>query len=349
MRPLAIALALLACPSPARAWRPVTHAGLAEKAALASTLQAVLVDRLGRGLGLYEPLALTKGPADQALLQAVTLLDPADGDVPDGKRQSALGWLIAGAVLEGAPEGRNRHHLLDEATGWLTSPKNDWNLPRLLDERERAATASAPQEREAALARALVATGALVHVLTDVGEPSHARSDLEALTVEDAPLERWVAARYGREALPEANGEPIARPHLADYLHDASGGGLADDVSHRFPRRTLARGLLPDIARYAAGLVSFLYRGRLSVDAGADTLEVTLREAALGRGTLTVYGDLPSGERKRVLIRNVEGARPGESLATLPRPPWARHATAVYRGSDENGEPIVIAEETSLK
>jgi hypothetical protein len=346
--------------------------------------------------------------------------------------------LVAGAVLEGVPADRNRHHFYDPlrgsglsdrsspvaqrladvpeglgslravftgtsfdgtgmaATLWMVSPANAWGLGRLLDERERAASLPRAADRDAALARALIATGALLHVLSDLGEPAHVRNDFRvALEAEGAPLERFVAARYGREGVPAA-GEPILRAHLVDFVHDPSAGGLADEVSRRFysagtlppslyplPRvkpgpaasgyasasgiahlaayqreaggvrwfldgltdRDYAQALLPQIGRYAAGLIDFLYRGRLELAPEGEEITVRLKDGAVKDGRVSVYAERAGGERRLLLQHPVGAAGPGEVLASAPRPAGATRMAAVLRGTDAEGEPLVIVQE----
>jgi len=89
---LAILLAL-----PAHAYHAATHAGLTERAALASTLHARLMQRFGRALGLYEPLALdgsNRDPGHRELLRRLAQLDREGGYTPDRGRLSALEWLV---------------------------------------------------------------------------------------------------------------------------------------------------------------------------------------------------------------------------------------------------------------
>jgi hypothetical protein len=437
----------------AAAWEPVTHAGLSERAALASSLHKVLSERLGLALGLYEPLTLrATGEADREILGRAQRIDPEGGfalsnEEKDG-RQTALGWLTAGSVLEGIPAERNRHHFFDPsdgsglhdlerglksrtrlsavatglgtlrgvftgtnfdgtgqpATAWLLARENEWGLRRFLDERERAASAPRRDEREDALVRALLAAGAVLHVLEDLGDPSHVRNDYRvALFGEDARFERWVARRYGRVALPAGDAKaPVPqRKHLAELFHDPSGGGLADRTQRSFfsdgtlpdtgrygapaaeagaaasgylrsaaaahlvrwdrdergvhwslDERTFAdygQALLPEAARHAQAALDLLFRGRLELAASGDQLTASLREPDLGKGTITIFADNAAGERRPLERRTVSSAGSGEVLATAHRPSWARHATAVYRGVDHSGEPLVLVEELDLK
>jgi hypothetical protein len=103
----------------ARAYDPATtHAGLTERAVLASTLHRVLSRRLGRPLGLLEPLQIHsryfEPGARRALWARFEALDPAGGYRPgaDGVA-GALSWVVAGSVLAQTPPERGRNHFLD--------------------------------------------------------------------------------------------------------------------------------------------------------------------------------------------------------------------------------------------
>jgi hypothetical protein len=444
---LALALTCALAPSRAAAYDGPTHAGLTERAALASALHKRLADRLARPLGLFERLRLKAD--DVELHHRLSRLDPEGGFVPDDAgANTALAWLAAGAVLEDVPAHRARNHFFDPgsgggleelgpslalrtrltdvqtgigslrglftgasfdgtgvaATAWALGPRaqNDWGLQRFLDERERAATAARPDERDDALARALLAAGALAHLIEDAGDPALVRNDFRvALEADDRAYERFVAARYGRLAIPEPSGTPVDKAHFADFLRDGAGGGLAERTQRRFfssgtlphsgryalPdahagagahgwvagdgvrhlaawRRThegvqwalddrcfadYADALLPEIGRYAAGAIDHLFRGRLDVAQDGDTLTVKLDELAVGAGTVALYGDGEADTRRKLDGRDLKTARAGDTLFTAPRPPWARRVTAVFRGFDAAGEPIVIVQETLLK
>jgi hypothetical protein len=279
---LAFTLAFaLAFASPAGAYEAATHAGLTERAALAATLHQRLIAELGHPLGLYETLkmSLGKNEVERELDRRLSKLDPEGGYAPDGGRQTVLGWLVAGAVLEGVPASRTRNHFFDptRATGldqdggsfrtrvgaavsgigtlrgiftganfdgsgrssleWLAAPRevNDWGLARFLDERERAVRAATPEERDDALARALVAAGAIAHLIEDAGDPAFVHDDWHvALASEGAPYEQWVASRYGRLAVPGPSSASLARAHLFELIHDGAGQGLADRTARRF-------------------------------------------------------------------------------------------------------------------
>jgi hypothetical protein len=117
---LGLALAVVAgSAGPAGAYDPATtHAGLTERAVLASSLHRVLSRRLGRPLGLLEPLQIhsrTFEPgARRALWARFEALDPAGGYRPgaDGVA-GALAWVVAGSVLAQTPPERGRNHFLD--------------------------------------------------------------------------------------------------------------------------------------------------------------------------------------------------------------------------------------------
>jgi hypothetical protein len=106
-------LSLLLISSAAWAYDAPTHAGLTERAALAATLHQKLLGELGRPLGLYETLKIS---ADTEVERRLSKLDPEGGYTPDNGHQSALGWIVAGAVLEGVPASRTRNHFFNPQT-----------------------------------------------------------------------------------------------------------------------------------------------------------------------------------------------------------------------------------------
>jgi hypothetical protein len=115
-------LLLLAFAPRARAYDPATtHAGLTERAVLASSLHRVLTRRLGRPLGLLEPLQIHSRYLDPSLRKALWArlgaLDPAGGYKPSTDGSSpAMAWVVAGSVLAKTPPERGRHHFLDPRT-----------------------------------------------------------------------------------------------------------------------------------------------------------------------------------------------------------------------------------------
>jgi hypothetical protein len=121
-------LATLACAAalaaaPAHAYDPATtHAGLTQRAALASNLHRVLAHRLGRPLGLFEPVTLDRhgmNVVDARVLGGrLDALDPAGGYRPSPEgTQSALGWVIAGSVIAVTPAERAQNLFYDPSRG----------------------------------------------------------------------------------------------------------------------------------------------------------------------------------------------------------------------------------------
>jgi hypothetical protein len=109
-------------PAPARAYDPATtHAGLTERSVLASDLHKVLSRRMGRPLGLFEPVPLDPGAlplAEARNLEArLATLDPAGGYRPAGGAAPALSWVVAGAVIALTPPERAGNLFYDPARG----------------------------------------------------------------------------------------------------------------------------------------------------------------------------------------------------------------------------------------
>lgn len=269
LKKLAGILALVLVSSSAGAWEAqTTHAGLAEQAALASRLHRRLVT-LGFNGGLFEPLTIP--PADApALIADLHLLSPSHGSVPDARgRQTALSWIAAGAALADVPAAHGANHFYDPTTKlgwerpsrgvigtlrglempekgvpapeWVIDKQNPFNLAGFLDQYAKAVTAATPGERSRAMAGALIAAGAMMHVLGDLGAPSRVRSDfaahLEPLGAggDDvgSRMERIAALTYGRLGVP-LPGRTITRAHLRDYFSSADGGGLADLIARSY-------------------------------------------------------------------------------------------------------------------
>jgi hypothetical protein len=268
---LATLLLSLVLASPAAAWEPqTTHAGLAEQAALKSRLHKRLVS-IGFGGGLFEPLTIP--PADApALTKALKLLSPTHGSVPDGRgRQTALAWIAAGAALADLPAAHGANHFFDPRTGkgwqepdrslnegisdrfrevfgraslpskgvpapqWVTDKANPFNVDNFLSQYVKAVSASTPGERSRHMAAALVAAGAIIHALGDLGAPSRVRNDAAAHFDQlgggpddlGSRFERIAALAYGRLGVP-APSRTITRTRLVDYFTSKTGDGLAD-------------------------------------------------------------------------------------------------------------------------
>lgn len=315
LRQLAVVLALALIPGSAAAWEPqTTHAGLAEQAALASRLHKRLVS-LGFVGGLFEPLTIP--PADApALAAALKLLTPTHGSVPDGRgRQSALAWLTAGAALADLPASQGANHFFDPATragwtppargltgrlrelvgqgaipdkgipapDWLTARTNPFNLEQFLNQYAKAVSAATPGERSRYMAAALVAAGAMLHALGDLGAPSRVRGDavahLEPLGAGPDDLgsrfERIAALTYGRLGVPPPS-RTVTRSHLRDFITAEDGGGLADRIAHSY----FSPNTLPETTRVSSDLKPVLARPQPALPTRLNIMAATRDEGA---------------------------------------------------------------------
>ncbi|MEO6773281.1 MAG: hypothetical protein ABI467_09680 [Kofleriaceae bacterium] len=262
-------LALVVATQSAGAWEAqTTQAGLAEQAALASRLHHRLT-MLGFDGGLFEELTIP--PADaRPLIADLHLLSPTHGLVPDARgRQTALAWIAAGAALADVPASHGANHFYDPVTkrGWETPslglfgvlrgitvpehgvPAPDWvvdnqnpfNLAGFLDQYGKAVTAATPGERSRAMAGALIAAGAMIHVLGDLGTPARVRGDYAAFLSPlgggpadvGSRMERIAALVYGRLGVPVPD-RTITRTHLRDYFTSPDGTGLADVIARSY-------------------------------------------------------------------------------------------------------------------
>jgi len=90
------------------------------------------------------------------------------------------------------------------------------------------------------MAAALVAAGAILHVLADMGSPSRVRGDSAAhfASLGGGPddlgsrFERIAALAYSRLGVP-APSRVVTRDRLRDYFTNAAGTGLADVIARR--------------------------------------------------------------------------------------------------------------------
>ncbi len=342
-RVAALSLALTLVPAVAGAWEPeTTQAGLAEQAALTSKLHKRLVS-IGFPGGLFEPLTIP--PADApALITAVKLLSPTHGSVPDERgRQVALAWLTAGAALADVPASHGANHFYDPQTqrgweapdrgtfaglsdkvrealfraalpehgvpapDWITAKDNPFNLEAFLSQYAKAISAKTPGERSRHMAAALVAAGAIIHTLGDLGAPSRVRSD-EAAHLEPmgagpddlgSRFERIAALTYGRLGVP-APTRTITRNHMRDFFSASDGGGLADEISRSYfstntlPRPTRADGGKVPLVRPQPALPTRLNLMAASRDDGTtlhDATGVCLARYKVERGVLSFWLD----------------------------------------------------------
>jgi hypothetical protein len=276
----ALAALLLLAPT-ARAWEPATtHAGLAEQAALSSALHKRL-ETIGFSGGLYEPLTIP--PADApALIDALHLLPPSQGGVPDARgRQAAIAWIVAGAALSDIPATAAANHFYDVAThggwtrpdrglvgglendvrglagraalpdrgvpapDWVVDKTNPFSLAQFLDKYAKAVSAPTPGERAKQMASALIAAGAMLATLGDLGAPARVRGDYAAQLdpLGGGPddlgsrFERIAALAFARLGVP-APSRIVTRVRLRDFftapLDAKDGAGLADEIAANF-------------------------------------------------------------------------------------------------------------------
>ena len=308
----------------AHAWEAeTTQAGLAEQAALASRLDHRLIT-LGWNGGLFEPLTIP--PADApALIADLHLLSPSQGMVPDARgRQTALAWLAAGAALADLPARLAANHFYDVWTGkgwtkpersllgaldnkvreqmgraalpdhgvpapdWVVSNDNPFNLANFMDQYAKAASAATPGERSRHMAAALIAAGAMMHVLGDLGAPSRVRGD-EAAHL--APLGagpddrgsrfvRIAALSFGRLGVP-APSRVITRARLRDYFTSRDGTGLADEIASTY----FSPGTLPRPSRVADEAHPVLARPKPTLPARLNLVAATREEGTTLRAS----------------------------------------------------------------
>ncbi len=329
-----LAVAVATAARPAAAWDTPTQVGLAEQAGLAADLDGVLRELGWRG-GLFEPLVIPPEDAS-AMMESLAQFSATDGFVPDTRgQQYALGWLMAGAALADANPSWAANHFLDPATGagwrgssrgvgnwfgarvrgggplpghgvaaldWVTSADNPLGLTGFVDQYGKSLTAATPGERARAMAGALVAAGAMLHVLGDLSSPAHVRGaaadQLEVVDVatgeRGARMDRLAVIAWGRLGVPAAN-QVVRAPSLRRFFVDAAAGaddgagpGLAAWTASRFFSPStlpdpVAAGRLPR-ERLATALTAALRRpaptvpARLSLVTAGQPEGATLRD-----------------------------------------------------------------------
>ncbi len=290
----ALAAACLLCASPqeAQAWEPATtHAGLTEESARAADLHKRLREQFGTNKGLYTMLTIPEADAP-GLFQILRKLNPTHGYVPNSKgKMSAQSWLVAGSVVADVPAANASNHFLDPRSGrslsgaraggaghrmgrhlsgvsygsqlqtggeaanlWWKSPKNSMGYPGFADQFRKAVASATPGERDRHLAGTLLAAGAMLHVLQDMGSPAHVRDDIgsnqeqvsENYHDRGSRFERIAALAFGRLGVPRATGTP-SLPTLDAHFSNAAATGLADLTESNYfsngtlPRETSAR------------------------------------------------------------------------------------------------------------
>ena len=137
------------------------------------------------------------------------------------------------------------------ALDWLGSPRNDLGLTAFLDNWALAVSAPQRNQRETALARALLALGGSLALLEDVGQPAFVRNDFRGEFLandQGSLLERFVSDRYGSVSLPPAKAS-VSRPNLDSFFVAADGKGLAQATQRQF----FSPGTLPQDFRFVPG------------------------------------------------------------------------------------------------
>jgi hypothetical protein len=97
--------------------------------------------------------------------------------------------------------------------------------------------------------------------------------------------------------------------------------------------------ILPRVSGYTAGLLDWLFRGALSVEADVDTISVTAVGEKLGGGKVTLLGENAQGKR---LVLGSAAATGGEALGrfTVETRGMVK-VIAVFHGVDSAGEEVV--------
>jgi hypothetical protein len=255
-------LALVAGGAPARAYDPATtHAGLTERAVLASTLHKVLVHRLSRPLGLFEPVAMREGDLPiaegRSLADRLAVLDPSAGyrPGPDGAA-SALAWVMAGSVIATIPAERGQNFFYDPSRG--AGLANAGGLGQVGQGLRQVMDAGGGGLRALATGTAFNMTGRpstewLTAADNDVGLPAF-YAELEAAVAGEEPgrrssaLARALLALGGTLAVLEDAGEPAhVRNDFRGAFMDAGGASPFDRGSafERYVAETYGRGGVP--------------------------------------------------------------------------------------------------------
>jgi hypothetical protein len=211
-----------------------------------------------------------------------------------------MAWLSAGAALADVPARNGANHFFDPLTGtgwkrpsesvlagmtdrvrmaisrdpvaatgmpapdWVVSKDNPLNLTNFLQQYGNAASAATPGERSRHMAAALIAAGAMLHTLGDLGAPARVRGDYAAQFDElgggpddlGSRTERMAALVYGRLGVPAPSASVITtRTHLRDFFTNKQGTGLADVISrgyfspHTLPRPSRINDQKPQLVR----------------------------------------------------------------------------------------------------
>ena len=196
-----------------------THPGLAAESALISNLHSYLI-RSGFPHGLFT--RLTSHTPNPDLTRKLHTIPSDTGARPrsDGTHftQWALGWLMAGSILEGTPSARDTRHFLDPVTGgglssthlsthpftaaaailegdvrlrsvfgaspsaleFLDAQENRYGIRAVHRARRALSEAQDVREKQTIAVNLLLALGSVLHVLHDTASPTHVHNDYSA-------------------------------------------------------------------------------------------------------------------------------------------------------------------------
>ncbi|MCS6911862.1 MAG: hypothetical protein RMK29_12000 [Myxococcales bacterium] len=318
-----------------------TLAGLTERAALASRLHRQLMERFGLPLGLFEPLQWDPeqlpAAAARDLEARLRGLDPAEGYAPAVvpglrspplRRQTALGWLVAGTVLETLPPVRLRNHFLDPTGRGLSRPPGLSAAAASL----RALAAGLSSFRQLVTGTAFDGTGLpstewLQSADNELGLVAFVQAHERAVLAQkpqarETALVQLLLAAGGMLALLEQAGDPAyVRNDLDALLVD--GGPYGRHVAQRFGRAGVPAPA-PAVGEPPRHLVDLFYNA-----AGTGLVQRTARRFFSPR-TLPGTG-APLVEGARTLLGEV----PARGVPLTPMPPGWPTKEAGYLGTAE--------------
>jgi hypothetical protein len=122
------------------------------------------------------------------------------------------------------------------ALQWIVSKDNPFNIDAFYDHYVKSVTSASSGERARHLAAALVALGATLHVLGDMGSPAHVRNDatVEFLGADNndygSRFDRIAALSFGRLGVP-APSSVVTRTSVRAFFTSADNKGLADQTA----------------------------------------------------------------------------------------------------------------------
>jgi hypothetical protein len=185
------------------------------------------------------------------------------------------------------------------AIEWIDHADNPMGLAGFRDQYRKAITASTPAERSRHLAGALLAAGALMHVLQDMGSPSHVRDDLAAHLDAVSPdradtgsrFERVAALAFGRLGIPGAASAAEAKSVRALFTAE-DGSGLADrTASGWFSAHTLPKSINVPPRRKTSVLAKRLASAvQRAAPAPSNTLDLRAARGSKGASLTNAQG-----------------------------------------------------------